>query len=82
MIEWVGYIAGFLTTACYVPQAMHVILTQKTAGISRHAYIMLFIGLTLWLIYGVLIGSWPIIISNGITLPLVGIILVMKLRHG
>lgn len=82
MTEWVGYIAGFLTTACYIPQALHVILTRKTEGISLVGYSLLFAGITLWFVYGILINSWPVIVANGITLPLLGTILVMKLRLG
>lgn len=82
MIEWIGYAAAFLTTACYVPQAMHVILTRHTAGISLVAYSLLFLGVALWLVYGICIRSWPIVAANGVTLPLVGVILVMKKRLG
>jgi MtN3 and saliva related transmembrane protein len=82
MNDWIGYVAAFLTTACYFPQAWHVIRARKTAGISLVAYVTLFIGIALWIVYGVLIGNWPIILCNGITLPLLLIIILMKLRLG
>lgn len=82
MSEWIGYLAGILTTACYVPQALHVIVSRRTEGISLLAYSLLFTGILLWLVYGILISSWPIILANGITLPLLATILVMKLKLG
>jgi MtN3 and saliva related transmembrane protein len=82
MSEWVGYAAAFLTTACYIPQIWHVLRERKAAGISLPAYLVLFLGIALWMTYGILIASWPIILANGITLPLLFTIIVMKLRLG
>jgi MtN3 and saliva related transmembrane protein len=39
-------------------------------------------GLALWLWYGILLGSWPIIGSNTVTLAPVIAIILLKLRHG
>lgn len=82
MTEWIGYLAAFFTTVCYLPQALHVIKSRQTGGISLPGYLTLFTGITLWVIYGILLGNWPIILCNGITLPLVVTILVMKIRLG
>jgi len=80
MTEWIGYMAAILTTLCYIPQAVHVLRTRKTDGISLLAYAALFSGISLWFIYGILICNWPLIAANGIVLPLLGIIIVMKIR--
>jgi len=40
------------------------------------------LGVALWLAYGLIIGSWPVILANGITLGLAGMVLLLKLRHG
>ena len=82
MIEWIGYLAGILITFCYVPQAWHVISKRETKGISLFAYVMLFTGVALWTIYGILLASWPLILSNGITLPFILTIIIMKIRLG
>lgn len=81
MTEWIGLMAAVLTTGCYVPQALHVIRERTTSGISLIAYIALLIGVTLWCIYGILISNIPLILANGITTPLVLIVVVMKIRH-
>jgi len=37
-------------------------------------------GVALWLLYGVMLGSWPIIIANVISLSLAGLVLVLKVK--
>ena len=79
--EIVGYLAAFITTVCYLPQAIHVIRTKHLAGISLLAYSMLFVGVSLWALYGILKNDWPLMGANILSLMLIGPILVMKIRH-
>lgn len=79
--EILGLVAAFLTTASFLPQAIKVIRTKHTKDLSLSMYTMFFIGVALWLTYGILIEKIPIIISNAITLVLAGIILFMKIKH-
>jgi len=81
MIEIIGLLAAILTTACYIPQAMHVIRERNTGGISLLAYLTLFAGIALWFVYGMLIHDFPLLLANGISLPLVFLVVLMKLRH-
>jgi len=81
-IELIGGLAALITTLCWVPQALKVIRTRDTRSLSLIMYIMLAIGIGLWLVYGLAIGSWPLIGANAVTLVLVVIILGMKLRFG
>jgi MtN3 and saliva related transmembrane protein len=81
-IEWIGALAATITTLCWVPQALRVIKTRDTKAISLLMYLMLAVGLVLWLVYGLLLGSMPLIVANTITLALVLVILAMKLRYG
>lgn len=81
-IEIIGAIAATITTLCWVPQAIKVIRTRETAAISLTMYMMLALGVSLWLAYGLLIGSWPLIGANAVTLVPVLAILGMKLRYG
>ena len=80
--ELIGYVAAFLTTASFVPQAWLTFRTRDVSGISLGMYSAFTTGIALWLVYGILIGAWPIIIANIITLALAASILVMKLRYG
>ena len=82
MTDLIGFLAAIITTICYVPQAWHVIRSRQTAGLSLLAYSMLFTGVSLWAVYGILKMDWPLILANLISLLLIGTILVMKIRLG
>lgn len=82
MIEVIGSFAAMLTTLCWVPQAVRTIRTRETRAISLWAQLALACGILLWLVYGLLIGSWPLIIANTVTFLLVSTILSLKLRYG
>ena len=81
-IDVIGSIAAVLTTASFVPQAWHSFKTRDVSGISLSMYSVFTVGVALWLLYGVLLQSWPLIIANSITLALAATILVLKLRFG
>jgi MtN3 and saliva related transmembrane protein len=81
-LEWTGYVAATLTTVAFVPQALKTIRSRDTRGISLAMYVVFTIGIGFWLAYGVALGSWPMILSNLVTLGLSGTILALKLRHG
>ncbi len=80
MTELIGFAAAFLTTAAFIPQALKVYKTRKTDDLSFGLFFMLFVGISLWFIYGLFIGAMPIIAANGITLVFVAYILWMKIR--
>jgi MtN3 and saliva related transmembrane protein len=79
-IEALGYLAAALTTLSFAPQAWLTFRTRDVSGISLGMYGAMVSGVALWLVYGVLIGSWPLVVANTVTLTLAGAILVMKLR--
>ncbi|SNR58004.1 MULTISPECIES: SemiSWEET family sugar transporter [Hymenobacter] len=74
-----GLLAAFLTTAAYVPQAYKTITTRSTSSLSLPTYSMLFLGTLLWVGYAVAIDNVPVLIANGVTALLAGIILYLKL---
>lgn len=80
--EWIGFVAAALTSASFIPQAVMIIRTRDTRGISRGMYIIFTIGVGLWLVYGIALESWPMIFANVTTLALAGVILALKLRYG
>ncbi len=82
MTSIVGYIAATLTTFCLVPQVIKIMRERQTAGISLAMYSVFLVGICCWLVYGILIGALPIILSNVATILLVCIIIVMKIRLG
>ncbi|MGO4666353.1 SemiSWEET transporter [Bosea sp. 2RAB26] len=80
--ELLGFTAAALTTLCWLPQAWHTIRTRDTRAISLWTQIFFALGISLWLVYGLLLMSWPLIGANAVTLVLVLTILTMKLRYG
>lgn len=74
-----GWLATAASTVSFVPQAWKIIKTRETKDISRWMYMVTVAGFACWTIYGVLIGQWPIIMTNSICFVLSGFILVMKL---
>src|SRR5262245_60920626 len=78
----VGYAAGFLATAAFVPQVVKTFKDRSTRDISLGMYVLFCAGVALWLVYGLLTISWPVIVSNAVTLVLSGAVLVLKLRDG
>jgi MtN3 and saliva related transmembrane protein len=77
-----GLTAAFLTTFAYLPQSVKSIRTKETKDLSLPMVIMLECGLIIWLAYGIMIQSIPIIAANTVSLVLMTIILVLKLRFG
>jgi MtN3 and saliva related transmembrane protein len=80
MTELIGAIAAILTTLSFVPQAVMTVRTGQTDGISLTMYLLFTIGVTFWLVYGLMIASLPIILANAITVSLAMMILATKAR--
>jgi MtN3 and saliva related transmembrane protein len=80
--ELLGYLAAFLTTTSFIPQAVMTIRTRNTRGISLGMYSIFTFGVAMWLVYGLVINSWPMIAANTLTLALAALILLCKLRYG
>ena len=79
--ELVGYCAAALTTFSFAPQAWLTFRTRDVRGISLGMYSVFAAGVALWLTYGLLLGAWPIVAANAVTLALALAILGMKLRY-
>jgi MtN3 and saliva related transmembrane protein len=80
-IEIIGYCAAFLTTVAFLPQAIWSWRTRDLSGISLGMYSLFTAGVGLWLIYGLIIEKWPLILANALTFTLALSILILKLRH-
>lgn len=78
----IGFTAAILTTVAFVPQITKIWRTRSAKDVSLGMYSLFTIGVMLWLVYGILIDSWPIILANCVTLLLAGAVLVMKVKFG
>jgi MtN3 and saliva related transmembrane protein len=79
--EIIGLVAAVFTTASFLPQVFKTYKTKDTSGLSLSMYIIFFIGVLLWLIYGLWIQSLSIILANIITAILTSYLLAMKIKY-
>ena len=80
-VDIIGYLAACLTTFSFLIQAIKSWKTRDLSGISVGMYSMFATGVALWLIYGLVIDSMPLILTNALTLVFALSVLVMKLRQ-
>ncbi|KYC45553.1 MAG: MtN3/saliva family protein [Candidatus Methanofastidiosum methylothiophilum] len=81
IINVIGLLAAFLTTASSLPQVIKTIRLKETRDISFWMWAFLSLGIFFWLIYGILRNDIPIILANGISLFLVLIVLGLKIKY-
>lgn len=81
-VEWIGYLAATLTTVAFVPQVWQIWRSKRTQDISLRMYVLFTSGIAAWLVYGLMIAAWPVVVANAITFVLAATVLVLKLRHG
>ena len=84
-MDWtaaIGFAAGFLTTISFVPQITKIWKSKSADDVSKKMFLAVAFGVALWLVYGIVLRQWPIIIWNSISLVLATTILVLKMRFG
>jgi MtN3 and saliva related transmembrane protein len=79
--EYVGVIAGIFTSLSLLPQFIKILREKKAGDISLFFLIVLFVGLGMWIWYGVLRDDLPIILTNSFSLVVNGAIIVLGLRY-
>lgn len=79
-LDILGLVATSFTTSSFVPQVWRTWKTRDVSGISLPTYVIITIGLALWLVYGLLKNDLPLIVANSMMVVLTGAITIMKLR--
>ena len=82
VVNAVGTAAGLCSMASFTPQLIKIAREKQAEGVSLRTYVVNVVGFVLWITYGVLLGSWPVAISNAVNLLLAGAILVLRWRYG
>jgi len=77
----VGSIGAVCTTGAFVPQALRVWRLKRADEISLATFAVFGVGTLVWLVYGLLIGSLPVILANAVTIVLALTIVVLKLNY-
>jgi len=81
LYEILGFLAAILTTISFLPQVIKIYKSKETKSISLTMYVVLSLGILMWLIYGIHLKSMPMIIANTISFILTVYIFFMKMRH-
>lgn len=81
LIDGIGLIAGLLTTTAFIPQVWKIYRTKSGKDVSARMFSILSAGIVLWLIYGILVRSVPLILTNAVTLVLSLAIIALKIRY-
>lgn len=79
--EIIGLIAAVLTTGAFVPQVLKTWRSKDVEGLSLTMYSVFFVGIILWLVYGIMIESLVVILANIITAILAFILVFFKLKY-
>jgi MtN3 and saliva related transmembrane protein len=77
----IGYIAAFLTTFSGIPQIIRLVKLKESRDISLATTLFLSLGISLWLVYGIIIRDIPLIAANSISLCLSGTMLFLVLKY-
>ena len=81
ILEYIGFFAALCTTIAFLPQAIKVYKTKSTKDISLLMFLIFTVGVLSWLIYGLIINDYPVILANAVTLILSLFILIYKIRY-
>ena len=77
----IGLLAGALTTAAYIPQVYKTWKSKSVGNISLTMYLTMFLGISMWLFYGIHLNSFAMIVANGVTAILTLIIIFFKFKY-
>lgn len=81
MLETIGYIAGILTTIAFIPQVVQIYRTKSVKDVSLTMFLLFTLGVAMWLAYGLMTRSFPVIVANAVTLTLSFLILYFKWKY-
>ncbi|GBL46001.1 hypothetical protein SFMTTN_1813 [Sulfuriferula multivorans] len=79
--DWIGLLAGALTTVAFIPQVIKIWRSKKADDISISMFLIFTIGVALWMVFGIQIGSLPVTLANAVTMVLALVILILKYRY-
>ena len=82
MIDALGYAAGFLAMLSFLPQVMKTLRTRRASDLSLSMLVLTFTTNVLYVVYGLLLNLYPIVIMIGVMSLLVGFQIVLTLRFG
>jgi MtN3 and saliva related transmembrane protein len=76
----VGVAAALCSMTSFAPQIVKIWREKDASSVSLRMYLVTVTGFSLWIAYGLLIASWPVVGSNAVCLAMSGAILALKWR--
>ncbi len=81
IIEILGYISATLTTIAFLPQIIKTIQTKSAKDVSMGMFVLFTIGVFLWIIYGILTRTYPVLIANAVIFCLALTQIILKIKY-
>jgi len=79
-IDVIGTAAALCSMTSFTPQIVKIWKEKDASSVSLRMFLLTVTGFVLWTTYGLLLGSWPVAVSNAVCLTLSGVILWLKLK--
>lgn len=80
-MEALGVAAAICSTTSFIPQLIKLVREKTADAISTRMYALTVTAFSLWSVYGLMLKSWPLVVSNLISLGLSSAILLLQLRY-
>jgi len=82
MVNELGYVAGTVTVASFLPQVVRAWRTRQTRDLSLASLALLITAGSMWILYGALSRDWPVVATNSGMVGLLALLAAAKVKHG
>jgi MtN3 and saliva related transmembrane protein len=82
MVNELGYVAGIVTVASFLPQVVRAWRTRQTRDLSLISLALLITAGSMWILYGALSRDWPVVATNSGMVGLLVLLAAAKVKHG
>ena len=82
MVSELGYVAGVVTVASFLPQVVRAWRTRQTRDLSLASLALLITAGAMWIAYGALSRDWPVVATNSGMVGLLVLLAAAKVKHG
>jgi len=81
-VNELGYVAGMVTVASFLPQVVRAWRTRQTRDLSLASLALLITAGSMWILYGALSRDWPVVATNSGMVGLLMLLAAAKVKHG
>jgi MtN3 and saliva related transmembrane protein len=80
-VDILGYTAGAITSLTFLPQVIKTWVSRSAKDVSLVMFLIAAVNEVMWIVYGVLLDNWVIILTNAVVLSMSLIMIILKLRY-